>query len=185
MTPEALPLARLSRFEAACVVARRDFLAILFSRAFLFFLLGPLFPVAVGGLAGNIGGKVEQTVQANIVALAMSAEDSERMRAAVGAIAPRLAGSMPELVAVPPRDPRAILAESGQGFAAVVSGTPDAPRLTGPQDQLDRWSGAVALRARPRWPSRRSPPIASSRRPRLREPTASAPRRPGNCCCFC
>ena len=49
---------RLSALEAAWVIARRDFVAVLFSRAFLFFLLGPLFPVIVGGLAGSIGGEV-------------------------------------------------------------------------------------------------------------------------------
>ena len=39
---------RLSTFAAALVVARRDFGAILFSRSFIFFLLGPLFPVIIG-----------------------------------------------------------------------------------------------------------------------------------------
>ena len=46
MTAERLPL-----LGAAWVVARRDFVAILFSRSFIFFLLGPLFPLAVGALA--------------------------------------------------------------------------------------------------------------------------------------
>ena len=45
---------RLSFFEAAWVIARRDFVAVLFSRAFLFFLVGPLFPVLVGGLAEDV-----------------------------------------------------------------------------------------------------------------------------------
>jgi ABC-2 type transport system permease protein len=141
----AYSAARLSRLEAAWVVARRDFLAILFSRAFLFFLLGPLFPVAVGGLAGNIGGKVEQTVQTNLVAIAMNPQDTSRMVAAANAIGPQLAHSMPAFVAVPAGDPRAILADKSRDLAAVVTGTPAAPRLTGPQDQLDRWRGAVAL----------------------------------------
>jgi hypothetical protein len=44
---------RLSTLAAAYVVARRDFVAILFSRSFIFFLLGPLFPIVVGGLAGG------------------------------------------------------------------------------------------------------------------------------------
>jgi ABC-2 type transport system permease protein len=52
---------------------------------------------------------------------------------------------------VPAGDPRAILAERGPngagGYAAVVSGTPDAPHLTGPQGELDRWSGPLALLA--------------------------------------
>lgn len=42
---------RLSTLAAAYVVARRDFVAILFSRSFIFFPLGPLFPIVVGGLA--------------------------------------------------------------------------------------------------------------------------------------
>ena len=50
---------RLSILQAALVVARRDFFAILFSRAFFFFLLGPLFPLAMGALAGGIGQRVE------------------------------------------------------------------------------------------------------------------------------
>src|SRR3546814_12461618 len=52
---------RLSVPAAACVVARRDFVAILFSRTFFFFLLGPLFPVIVGVLAGSVGNRVDQT----------------------------------------------------------------------------------------------------------------------------
>ena len=141
----ARPSSRLSALQAAWVIARRDFLAILFSRAFFFFLLGPLFPVAVGGLAGNIGGKVEQTVQTNIVALAMAPTDNERMLAAANDIGPRLASSIPNFAPRPAGDPRAILAEQGKTYAAVLTGTPASPQLTGPQTELDRWSGAIGL----------------------------------------
>ena len=142
---DALPSSRLSALQAAWVIARRDFLAILFSRAFFFFLLGPLFPVAVGALAGSVGSKVEQTVQTNLVALAMAPGDNAKMAAAANAIGPRLASAIPNFTPVPEGDPRAILAETGKGYAAVVSGTPASPQLTGPQGELDRWSGAVAL----------------------------------------
>lgn len=141
----AHPASRLSAIQAAWVIARRDFLAILFSRAFLFFLLGPLFPVAVGALAGSIGGKVEQTAQAHVVALAMAPADNEAMVAAANAIGPKLARSIPNFARRPPGDPRAILAEKGKPYTAVLSGTPSAPRLTGPQGAIDRWSGAVGL----------------------------------------
>jgi hypothetical protein len=50
---------RLSLLAAAMVIARRDFMAILWSRSFIFFLLGPLFPVLVGAMAGSIGNHVE------------------------------------------------------------------------------------------------------------------------------
>ena len=67
---------RLSFFEAAWVIARRDFVAVLFSRAFLFFLIGPLFPVLVGGLAGSIGKSTSQQVASIEIGVAMSASDT-------------------------------------------------------------------------------------------------------------
>ena len=142
---EAPTSSRLSALQAARVVARRDFLAILFSRAFFFFLLGPLFPLAVGALAGSLGSKVERTVQTNVVALAMSPADNAGMIAAANAIGPRLASAIPSFATVPEGDPRAILAQKDRGYAAVVSGTLASPKLTGPQGELDRWSGAVGL----------------------------------------
>ena len=73
---------RLSIWQAAFVIARRDFVAILFSRAFIFFLLGPLFPVIVGGLAGSIGGEVQRDAVSVEVGLAMSPADNAAMLAA-------------------------------------------------------------------------------------------------------
>ena len=63
---------RLSLVRAAYVVARRDFTAILFSRAFFFFLLGPLFPILVGAMAGGIGAQVESAVAQPQIGLAMA-----------------------------------------------------------------------------------------------------------------
>ena len=59
MTERATPKSRLPLWRAVWVIARRDFVAILFSRAFFFFLLGPLFPIVVGALAGGIGERVQ------------------------------------------------------------------------------------------------------------------------------
>ena len=142
---DAFPSSRLSAMQAAWVIARRDFLAILFSRAFFFFLLGPLFPLAVGGLAGSIGGQVQREATTNLVALAMAPDDSARMTAAANAIGPQLAGAVPNFIPVAPGNPRAILAQQGAGYAAVVSGTPAAPHLTGPETELVQWRGAIAL----------------------------------------
>ena len=74
---------RLSRFEAARVIAQRDFRAILFSRAFLFFLLGPLFPIIIGVLAGGIGGQVQRDANTRLVAVAMSQADTQALIAAL------------------------------------------------------------------------------------------------------
>ncbi len=145
---EAMPSSRLSAMQAAWVIARRDFLAILFSRAFFFFLLGPLFPLAVGGMAGSIGGQVQREAQSNLVAIAMPPADAARMIAAAAAIGPEIPTAIPQFVTSPAladRTPRAILAERGEGYIAVVSGTLAAPHLTGPEGELSRWRGAVAL----------------------------------------
>ncbi|MXP29410.1 ABC transporter permease [Porphyrobacter algicida] len=138
---------RLSNWQAAWVIARRDFLAILFSRAFFFFLLGPLFPLVVGSLAGSIGGKVQQQAQTHVVALAMSPEDSTRVMDALQTIGPELDGALPALVRADGTDPKAILAEPGHAYGAVLSGTPSAPVLTGPDAQLARWKGPLSLLA--------------------------------------
>ena len=74
MSAERLPL-----LKAAYVIARRDFTAILFSRAFIFFLLGPLFPLTVGAIAGGIGQRAESAVIAPQVGLAMETADVDRM----------------------------------------------------------------------------------------------------------
>lgn len=145
MTSEAHPSSRLSALQAAWVIARRDFLAILFSRAFFFFLLGPLFPVAVGSMAGNIGGQVQREATTNVVALAMAPVDNARMIAAANIIGPQLGGAVPSFASVPEGKPREILAEKGKGYAAVVSGTLAAPHLTGTEGELSRWSGPISL----------------------------------------
>ena len=139
---------RLSAIQAARVVARRDFQAILFSRAFFFFLLGPLFPLVVGNLAGNIGGQVQQSAQATSYALAMAPADNARMTAAAERLRARLPMVVPNLMPLDGEgasDPRAILENGARSYAAVISGTPAVPHLTGPGDQLALLSGPIGL----------------------------------------
>ena len=138
---------RLSLFEAARVVARRDFRAILFSRAFFFFLLGPLFPLVIGALAGGIGGQVQRDVATNLVAVAMSEADTEALQSASDALSDQI-GYLPRLVPDASGEPPAdILKRKGTNFAAVVTGTLDAPVVVAPADQIERWRGPVALLA--------------------------------------
>lgn len=142
---------RLSTLAAAFVIARRDFTAILFSRSFIFFLLGPLFPVLVGGLAGGIGQQVEQRAVQPQLGLAMRAGDVDAMLAARQALAPRAGGSIPDFVVVrrlspgEAFDPDEALGSRGGNLAAIASGSPAAPVLTGPAGRIDAWSGPVSL----------------------------------------
>ncbi len=141
---------RLPLVSAAWVVARRDFTTILFSRAFIFFLLGPLFPLVVGALAGGIGERVESAAVQPTIGVAMQAADVDRMLAAQSALAGRLGPVAPRMVALERLAPgerfdaRSVLERREGNYGAVLTGTPAAPVLTTtPERQW--WSGPVGL----------------------------------------
>lgn len=142
---------RLTRLEAAWVIARRDFVAVLFSRAFLFFLIGPLFPVLVGGLAGSIGNQNARDAAVIEVGLAMNTEDNAAMMAARDQLAPQLRGAVPAMRIVPEAagnpefDARAFMEARRGNFAAIVTGTLAAPELIGTEGQVRKWQGPVEL----------------------------------------
>lgn len=142
---------RLSKLEAAWVIARRDFVAVLFSRAFLFFLIGPLFPIIVGGLAGGISNQNSRQAVATEVGLAMSAENNAAMFAARERLEPQLRGAMPILVEVPEAvgnsefDAYAFMEARRGNYAAIVAGSPAAPQIVGTEREIKRWQGPVEL----------------------------------------
>jgi ABC-2 type transport system permease protein len=148
-TAEARP--RLTRIEAAWVIARRDFIAVLFSRAFLFFLLGPLFPVIVGGLAGSIGSQVSREAVNVEIGLAMSETDSAAMAVAGEKLRAQLGGGLPPLKPMPEAagqrdfDAKAFLEARRGEYAAIITGTLAEPRLVGTEGQVGRLQGAVGL----------------------------------------
>lgn len=145
MSAERLPL-----HKAAWVIARRDFTAILFSRAFIFFLLGPLFPLAVGALAGGIGQRVESTTAPPQIGIAMQAADVDRMLAAHAMLSGRLGFGVPDMVELERLEPgerfdaRAVLERREGNFGGVLTGTPAAPVLTATAER-EWWTGPVAL----------------------------------------
>ncbi|MDE8653794.1 ABC transporter permease [Novosphingobium album (ex Liu et al. 2023)] len=142
---------RLSTLAAAFVVARRDFTAILFSRSFFFFLLGPLFPVVIALMAGGVGQHVNDAADHPRLGVAMATADVDAMLAARGALAPRLNDAMPELVVVRRLAPGETIdarVELARGdIAALLTGTPRAPVLTGTPAQIAAWQGPVSLLA--------------------------------------
>lgn len=143
---------RLSILAAAWVMARRDFTAILFSRSFFFFLLGPLFPVVVGALAGGISHSVGDASQPPQLGVALSAHDLAALRAGQARLAPQLGKGLPDLTVLRTLAPgeafdaaAAIRAGNDTNLAAVLTGSLAAPVLTGPADRLESWQGRVAL----------------------------------------
>ena len=150
--------------RSAWVIARRDFVAVIFSKTFLFFLLGPLFPVIVGALAGGIGAQVANSVDNPVIGLAMRAEDGARIERAAAALAEPLPGRVPKFRTVDGSDPQAALNDRAEPLVAVLRGSLDAPELVGPPDQLARWQGPVALIAAQARGGLRAPPIAVATR---------------------
>jgi len=146
MSSERLPL-----LSAAWVIARRDFMAILWSRSFIFFLLGPLFPLLVGALAGGIGQRVEDSAAVPQIGLAMQGVDVDRMLAARAALARELGPAMPEIVVLrrlapgETFDAEAVLERREGNLAAVLTGTPAAPVLTATGERLQWWRGPVGM----------------------------------------
>lgn len=140
---------RLSILQAAYVIARRDFLAILFSRSFFFFLLGPLFPVLVGGLAGGIGSKVQQETASVEIGIAMSEAETAAMLESAKLLQQEMGSYIPSMVALDAPGEgetlKTMLQEKRGNYAAIVSGTREAPMITAPEGQISRWSGPVGL----------------------------------------
>lgn len=144
-----------NHFAAAWVIMRRDFSAVIFSKTFIFFLIGPLFPVFIGAMAAAVGSQVSRDIDNPVIGIAMPAQQGDAMVAARGSLAPKMSGFMPEytvLARLAPGetfDARTVLASKGvkgaPQLAAVVTGTLDKPVLTGSSERVDQWRGQIAL----------------------------------------
>ncbi|MGB3737877.1 MAG: ABC transporter permease [Pontixanthobacter sp.] len=152
---------RLSIWQAAFVIARRDFNAILFSKAFLFFLIGPLFFVAISVGAGFIGAATAEGQDDPKLAVVLPAAESAAFEAAHAQLIDLIYLPDIEIVADPAaRDAADLLADDSDNFAAVLGGTLARPELSGTQDRIDNWEGEVALLA-----SKASGPTAGGNAP--------------------
>jgi ABC-2 type transport system permease protein len=146
---------RLSLLSAALVVARRDFMAVLWSRSFIFFLVGPLFPLIVGALAGSVTNHVETSDAGNPrLGVIMQGPDLDAVLTAGAILAPRMNGDLPDLAVVKRLKPgesaqpaRALAHENAAGhdLGAILSGTLAHPVLTGNRDRIQDWQGPVSL----------------------------------------
>jgi ABC-2 type transport system permease protein len=123
--------------RSSWVIARRDFTATVLSKAFIFFLLGPLFPLLLGGVFGGIGARVASQAERPVVAVIASQADFERLDTARN----RLASAIDEdrVVEFVREDPegdlaaqqKRLLAQKTPSIAGVLSGGIENPRVTG------------------------------------------------------
>lgn len=134
-------------WRAAFVIARRDFTAVVLSRTFILFLLGPLLPILIGFAFGGLGEKISSTDLRPVVGVAMSAQDSAALDRAHDRLTERMGDqALPRLrrVAASP-SPRVQLARADSAVVAILSGTVARPVLTGKSEDLDRLQGDLSL----------------------------------------
>lgn len=115
---------------SAWVIARRDYTATVFSRIFLLFLLGPLFPILFGIVFGAIGSNSEGPPPRPVVAIATDPTSTGALLAARAKLASRLGDdALPDLVAASGGDaPRLLHGRSP--YAAVLTGSLADPHIT-------------------------------------------------------
>ena len=124
-------------FRSAFVIARRDFSATVLSKAFIFFLLAPLFPLLFGGVFSSISARVASQNHRPVVAVIGDKADYDALAAAREQVA-RAVGEE-DLVALVGYRPEAdlasqqkhLLASPAPPIRAVLSGGLAHPQLAG------------------------------------------------------
>jgi ABC-2 type transport system permease protein len=140
--------------RAAFVIGRRDFTAIIMSKAFIFFLIGPLFPVFVGVAAGSLGGQIAKETEKPLIGIAMDAGSTQKMLETREALVHQLGqGWFPELKTlgevgdVPADEMKRYLSDKKNNLSAVVSGSLEKPILTATPGKAQQWNDEIALLA--------------------------------------
>jgi len=139
--------------RASFVIGRRDFTAIIFSKSFFFFLLGPLFPLVVGIIAGSLGEEIRENREAPVVGVLIdSAQATQILEARKSLVKEMGEGAFPELKILDVTtennaNPKALLNNGEDSFAAILSGSLDKPIMSGTEGALNRWNGKMALLA--------------------------------------
>jgi len=128
----------MSLFDAAWVIARRDFVATVYSRSFIIFLIVPLAMFA-GLMAFSYALEdAERTASQPIVAVVTDSTDATALSAArERLVAGTSERSFPILRTVAPAENVSVqagnlLADEETGYSAVLSGSLQQPVLTGP-----------------------------------------------------
>lgn len=133
----------MSLFESVWVIARRDFVASVFSRFFVLFLLAPLLLLGFMiffNIATNAQDRAATQPVVAIVADSATAEALVRARERLAANTSEQ--TFPTLSIVQPAEnvpaqARNLLADVAGNYSAVLSGTLDRPVLTGPRGASD------------------------------------------------
>jgi len=126
-------------FRAALVIARRDYVASVWSRAFILFLIAPLIPIIFGVTFGSVGAKI-QNVEPPVIAIIAAPAEAQALARTRLRVTQALGGVMPDFKLILPsaditRQSLGLL-EKGEA-AAVLSGLPKAAVLRGPRSAIN------------------------------------------------
>lgn len=128
----------MSLFEASWVIARRDFIASVFSRTFIIFLLAPMILIGFAIFFSMMTDAQDQVATQPAVAVVADSATSGALAAArERLVAGTSEQSFPILRNVAPAEHVAVqaqqlLADEHAAYSGVLSGTLDRPVLTGP-----------------------------------------------------
>lgn len=141
----------MTPLQSAFVIGRRDFIATVWSKAFAFFLIGPLVIIGMSFGFGMIGERISrEEFRTRVAVIAPQAEFAalQKVRNSLnGAFGER---GLPELVHAEPDydlglQTETLLAARDQKIVAVLSGIPSRPRLTGALTEAGSISRQMAL----------------------------------------
>ena len=118
---------------SAWVIARRDYVATVFSRIFLLFLIGPLFPLLLVGIFDALGNGEDGPPPRPLVALVTDAPATGALFSARARLAARLGDdALPDLAAQPSSDADGRVIAHGLLTRPGPDGRPYAAVLVGP-----------------------------------------------------
>jgi ABC-2 type transport system permease protein len=157
--------------RSAFVIGRRDFSATVLSKTFLFFLLGPVFPLLLGGVFGGIGARVAMQSERPVVAVVSSRADFAKLAAARDQLVDALGeGAVTRLVHYAPQSDVAaqqhrLFASRSPPVGAVLTGSLASPHLVAASGEDPGTIGQLRLLVA----NARNPQLASSPRIRVTE----------------
>ena len=137
--------------ESAFVIARRDFVATVYTRTFILFLLAPLIMVGLAFGVGTVSAEADMEASRDRVAIVADSQTVEAVQhSRTRLVSGTSEQAFPELTAVAPAEnvtvqAQALLADTESNYSAVLSGTLQRPVLTGPAGIEDGVGARVQL----------------------------------------
>jgi ABC-2 type transport system permease protein len=136
-------------FRAATVIARRDYVATVWSRSFLLFLIGPMIAALFGGVLGKVGAQTDGVALQPILVAVVDQQSEGPLKASYKRLNEQIT-DLPALHFVRPSgapelQARVLLGEAKSNIALVLTGWPAASHITGPRKQVDSLAPTMRL----------------------------------------